>query len=77
MHLRRKESQTSSVDFASTLKRRLSQEGIELTVIAKGVDLPKGHLAVVLTLASHGALSGQKLRAERIVNEECIKYLQE
>jgi hypothetical protein len=63
------------VDFSETLKKRLNDEGIELAVTAGSVDVPRGHLAVILTLSSPDPSLGQRLKAQSIVNEECIKYL--
>jgi hypothetical protein len=63
--------------FSTTLKEKLSNEGIELAVSAGTIDVPAGHLAVVLTLSSSNSLPDQRLRAERIVNDEFIRYLQD
>jgi len=39
----------ATVDFSKILKERLSKEEIELRVSAGIVDVPGGHLAVILT----------------------------
>jgi hypothetical protein len=66
----------ATVDFSKILKERLSKEEIELRVSAGIVDVPGGHLAVILTLDSPDSLPDQRRRAERIAEEECVKYLQ-
>jgi hypothetical protein len=69
-------SRKSTVDFSKTLTERLSKEEIELAVSAGTVDVPGGHLAVILTFSSSNSLPDQRLKAESIAREECIKYLQ-
>jgi hypothetical protein len=64
------------VDFSESIKERLKSEGIELAVRAGSVDVPRGHLAVILTLSFSDSSQDQRLKAERIANEECIKYFQ-
>ena len=67
-------------DFSAALKQRLRGEGIEIAVSARIVDVPRGHLAVVLTLSSpdsSGELDlrlDQRVRAESIAREACVKY---
>ena len=64
--------------FSKALKERLRNEAIkEVTVKAQSVDVPRGHLAVILTLTSPDSLPAERLKAERIANEECIRYLQD
>jgi len=64
--------------FAKALKERLRNEDIkEVTVRAQSLDVRGGHLAVILTLTSPNSLHTERLKAERIANEECIKYLQD
>ena len=64
------------VDFAVALEERLGKEEIKLNVTAATVNVPKGHLAIVYTLNFPDTSLDQRLRMERIVKEECIKYLQ-
>ena len=66
----------SEVDFSTTLKERLSKEKIDLAVSAATVDMPRGHLAVIFTLSLPDASLDQRLKAEHIAMEECVKYLQ-
>lgn len=64
--------------FSKTLKERLRNEDIkEVTVTAQSLDVRGGHLAVILTLTSPDSLPAEWLKAERIANEECIRYLQD
>ena len=65
------------VELSTSLKDSLSKEGIELTVSVGSVDVPRGHLAVILTLSAPDASLDQRLRAEQIAKEECVKYLQD
>jgi hypothetical protein len=65
------------VEFSASLKERLSREEIELTMSVASVDVPRGHLVVILTLSAPDASLDQRLRAEQIAKEECIKYLQD
>ena len=76
MTTHRNKSRKLMVEFSKILKERLSKEEIELAVSARSLDVPEGHLAVLLTLISQGSLPNQRLKAERIANEESIKYLQ-
>jgi len=68
-------------DFSTALKQRLRREGIEVIVSAGTVDVPRGHLAIVFTLSvpdSSRELDlklDQRLRAEDIARETCVKYL--
>jgi hypothetical protein len=73
----RRVSGSQTVDFAAALKERLGKEEIELAVSAGTVDVPRGHLAVIFTLSLPDTSLDQRLRAERIAKEECIKYLQD
>jgi len=70
-------SRKSADDFSANLKERLSNEELTLGVRAETVDVPGGHLAVVLTLTYPDCSVEQRLRAERIAREECARYLQE
>ena len=63
-------------DLSEGIKKRLRNEGIELAVSAGSIDVPGGHLAVILTLSFPDSLPDQRLKAEHIANEECIKYFQ-
>jgi hypothetical protein len=64
--------------FANGLKERLMDEDIKaVTVRAQSVDVRGGHLAVILTLTSPNSSHTERLKAERIANEECVKYLQD
>jgi hypothetical protein len=63
-------------DLSEGIKKRLRNEGIELGVSAGSVDVPGGHLAVILTLSFPDSLRDQRLKAEQIANEECITYFQ-
>ena len=65
-------------DFSTALEQRLRREGIEVAVSAGTVDVPGGHLALVFTLSSSGELDlklDQRVRAESIAREACVKYL--
>jgi hypothetical protein len=73
----RRVSGRQTVDFAAALRERLSKEEIELGLSAGTVDVPRGHLAVIFTLSVADTSLDQRLRAERITKEECIKYLQD
>jgi len=75
----RDQTHMSIFDLSSALKNKLGRERIEIRVTAGTVDMRSGHLAVILTLSSSqdSVSQDQKQRAERIANEECIKYLQE
>jgi len=76
---RRDQTRMSIFDLSSALKNKLGRERIAITVTAETVDMRSGRLAVILTLSSSqdSVSQDQKQRAERIANEECIKYLQE
>jgi len=63
-------------DLSEGIKKRFRNEGIELAVSAGSIDVPGGHLAVILTLSFPDSLPDQRLKAEHIANEECIKYFQ-
>ena len=77
MHAHRNASKESTVGFSRTLNERLRNEAIEkVTISAHCVDVPRGHLAVILSLNSDST-PDERLKAERIANKECIKYLQE
>ena len=67
----------SMVELATSLKERLGKEEMELAVSVGSVDVPRGHLAVLLTLSAPDASFDQRLRAEQIAKEECVKYLQD
>ena len=73
----RRASGSKTIDFATALEKRLSKEEIELAVSAGTIDVPKGHLAVILTFSVPENSLDQRLRAERIAKEECLKYLQD
>jgi len=77
MRNRRAALAASMVDFSKTLTERLRREEIEVSVSVGTIDVPEGHLAVILTLSSSNSLFNQRQRADSIANEECIKYLQD
>jgi hypothetical protein len=77
MPAHKRASGESLVAFSRTLSERLGNEEIDVAVGAGTVDVPRGHLAVIFTLSSPNSSIEQKLKAERIVIEECIKYLHE
>jgi len=67
-----------AVNLSKALWKILKDEGIdEVAVSARSVDVPRGHLAVILNLSSPRSASQELLKAQRIANEECIKYLQD
>jgi len=70
-------SKKSAEDFSANLKKKLSNEEINLGVKVETVDVPGGHLAVVLTLSYPDCSFDQRLKAESIARKECVKYLQE
>jgi len=77
MHSHRGALGASVIDFSKTLKERLRREEIEVAVSVGTIDVPEGHLALILTLSSSDFLLAQRNRADSIAKEECIKYLQD
>ena len=77
MHSHRGAVGASVIDFSKTLKERLRREEIEVAVSVGTIDVPEGHLALILTLSSPEFLLAQRNRADSIAKEECIKYLQD
>ena len=77
MRNRRGALAASMVDFSKALTERLRREEIEVSVSVGTIDVPGGHLAVILTLSSLNSLFDQRQRADSIAKEECIKYLQD
>jgi hypothetical protein len=77
MRNRRAALAASMVDFSKALTERLRREEIEVSVSVGTIDVPEGHLAVILTLSSSNSLFDQRQRADSIAKEECVKYLQD
>ena len=74
----RRELGEPTVDFSEALKERFRNAGIDEVAVSVGsIDVPRGHLAVVLTLSSPKSSPSKWLKAKCIVNEECVKYLQD
>jgi hypothetical protein len=74
----RRELDKTRVDFSKVLNEKLRNAGIdEVDVSAGSIDVPNGHLAVILTLSSPTSLPIERRKAERIANEESIKYIQD
>jgi len=74
------ESKESTDAFSAVLKRKLRKAGVDADGSAGIVDLPAGHLAIVLALKypdSSPELLAERLRAERIARYECAKYIHE
>jgi hypothetical protein len=70
-------SRKPTVNLSKVLQKILKDEGIEeVDVSARSVDVPTGHLAVILDLSSPHSASHELLKAQRIANKECVKYLQ-